>query len=139
MSAGQAGASQHIMVVLQVYQADQLGDLDQGVGPLRWLLSCAANEKSSSTGHQADLLIVAMEIVATERYLWLNLADIGEKEKAFSLICWFHPLSFSEHLRGCSGWKVQTGEDALSCIQDIHTAEIRVHAQTDGRAWPIMV
>jgi len=52
-SVGQAGASLHIMGVLKVYQADLLGDLDQGVGPLRWLLSCATNE-SSSPGHHSD-------------------------------------------------------------------------------------
>ncbi|XDV19450.1 hypothetical protein PO909_024920 [Leuciscus waleckii] len=88
-AAGQAGTALHTMAVLQVYQADLLGDLDQGAG--------MSPEAVAELRRTTDLALRATKqtaawigrsmaaMVATERYLWLNLADIGDKEKAFLL------------------------------------------------------
>ncbi len=63
-AAGQVVASLHTMAVLQAYQVDLLKDLDKG-----------------------------QAMVVTERHLWVNLADIGKKEKGSFLDA---PVSLSE-------------------------------------------
>ncbi|ROI46622.1 hypothetical protein DPX16_7740 [Anabarilius grahami] len=100
-AAGQAGAALHTMAVLQAYQADLLKDLDQGQGlspdavaELRQttdLALRATKHTSASIGRS----LAAM--VATERHLWLNMADIGEKEKGSLLDA---PVSPSELFGG---------------------------------------
>ena len=96
-AAGQAGAALHTMAVLQAYQADLLGDLDQGAGlspeavaELRRTTDLALRA-TKQTAASIGRSMAAM--VATERHLWLNLAGIGEKEKAFLLDA---PVSPSE-------------------------------------------
>ncbi|CAM4598264.1 unnamed protein product [Leuciscus chuanchicus] len=88
-AAGQAGAVLHTLAVLQAYQADLLRDLDQGAGlppdamaELRRTtdLALRATKQSAVSVGRA---MAAM--VTTERHLWLNQADIGEKEKTFLL------------------------------------------------------
>ncbi|ROL45669.1 hypothetical protein DPX16_17785 [Anabarilius grahami] len=96
-AVGQAGAALHTMAVLQAYQADLPKDLDQGQG-----LSPEAVEElrrttdlalwaTKQTAASVERSMAAM--VATERHLWLNIADIGEKEKGFLLDA---PVSPSE-------------------------------------------
>ncbi len=96
-AAGQAGAALHTMSVLQAYQADLLKDLDQGQGlppeavtELRRTTDLALRA-TKQTAAVIDRSMAAM--VATERHLWMNLADIGEKEKRFLLDA---PVSPSE-------------------------------------------
>ncbi len=86
-AAGQAGAALHTMSVLQAYQADLLKDLDQGQGlppeavtELRRTTDLALRA-TKQTAAAIGRSMAAM--VATERHLWMNLADIGEKEKRF--------------------------------------------------------
>ncbi len=89
VAAGQAGAALHTMSVLQAYQADLLKDLDQGQGlppeavtELRRTTDLALR----ATKQRAAVIGRSMAaMVATERYLWMNMADIGEKEKRFLL------------------------------------------------------
>ncbi|ROL44499.1 hypothetical protein DPX16_0387 [Anabarilius grahami] len=100
-AAGQAGAALHSMAVLQAYQADLLKDLDQGQGlspdvvdELRRTTDLALR----ATKQTAALIGRSMAaMVATERHLWLNMADIGEKEKGFLLDA---PVSPSELFGG---------------------------------------
>ncbi len=96
-AAGQAGAALHTMSVLQAYQADLLKDLDQGQGlppeavtELRRTTDLALRA-TKQTAAAIGRSMAAM--VATERNLWMNLADIGEKEKRFLLDA---PVSPSE-------------------------------------------
>ncbi len=96
-AAGQAVASLHTMAVLQAYQADLLKDLDKGQGlspdevaELRRTTDLALRAtKQAATAMGRSM--VAM--VVTERHLWVNLADIGKKEKGFLLDA---PVSPSE-------------------------------------------
>ncbi len=77
------------MAVLQAYQADLLKDLDKGQGlspdevaELRRtpdLALCAPKQAATAMGRSMAAMVVA------ERHLWLNLADIGKKEKGFLL------------------------------------------------------
>lgn len=75
-AAGQAGVALHMVVVLQAYQADLLKDLDfapETVAELRRtpnLALRATKQNAAAIGRS----LVAM--VATERPLWMNLADI---------------------------------------------------------------
>ncbi len=88
-AAGQAVASLHTMAVLQAYQADLLKDLDNGQGlspdqvaELRRTTDLALRAtKQAATAMGRSM--VAM--VVTERYLWVNLADLERKEKSFLL------------------------------------------------------
>ncbi len=82
---------------MQAYQADLLKDLDQGQGlppeavtELRRTtdLSLRATKQTAAAIGRS---MAAM--VATERHLWMNLSDIGEKEKRFLLDA---PVSPSE-------------------------------------------
>ncbi|CAM4623010.1 unnamed protein product [Leuciscus chuanchicus] len=84
-AAGQAAACLHTMSIMQAYQAELLGDLEEGggIGPdtvaeLRRATDLslrATKETAKSIGRSMAAL------VATERHLWLNLSDIKEKEK----------------------------------------------------------
>ncbi len=88
-AAGQAVASLHTMAVLQAYQADLLKDLDKGQGlspdevaELRRttdLALRATKQAATAMGRSMAAMVV------TERHLWVNLADIGKKEKGFLL------------------------------------------------------
>lgn len=89
IQGSRASASLHTMAVLQAYQADLLKDLDQGQG----LTSDAVSElrRTTDLAFRATKQTAAtvgrsmVEMVATERHLWVNLADIMEKEKGFCL------------------------------------------------------
>ncbi len=76
-AAGQAGAALHTMSVLQAYQADLLRDLDQGQGisPEGVAELSRATDTTKQTAAAIGRSMAAM--VATERHLWVNLADIG--------------------------------------------------------------
>ena len=88
-AAGQAAACLHTMSLMQAYQAELLGDLDEGggIGPdtvseLRRATDLslrATKETAKSIGRSMAAL------VATERHLWLNLSEIKDKEKHFLL------------------------------------------------------
>ncbi len=96
-TAGQEVALLHTMAVLQAYQADLLKDLDKGQGlspdkvaELRRskdLDLCATKQAATAMGRSMAVIVV------TERHLWVNLADIGKKEKGFLLNA---PVSPSE-------------------------------------------
>ncbi len=96
-AAGQADASLHTMAVLQAYLADLLKDLDKGQGlspdevaELRRttdLALRATKQAATAMGRSMEAMVV------TERHLWVNLADIGKKEKGFLLDA---PVSPSE-------------------------------------------
>lgn len=84
-AAGQAAACLHTMSILQAYQADLLGEIDESgeasfeaIHELRKatdLALRATKEAAKSIGRSMAAL------VATERHLWLNLSDIKEKDK----------------------------------------------------------
>ncbi|XDV52443.1 hypothetical protein PO909_021171 [Leuciscus waleckii] len=84
-AAGQAAACLHTMSLMQAYQAELLGDLEEGggIGPdtvaeLRRATDLslrATKETAKSIGRSMAAL------VATERHLWLNLKGIKDKEK----------------------------------------------------------
>ncbi len=66
--AGQAATCLYTMYLLQAYQAELLGDHDEGGG----------------CGQATDLSLRAMAaLVATERHLWLNQSNIKGKDKIF--------------------------------------------------------
>ncbi len=85
------------MAVLQAYQADLLKDLDKGQGlspdevaELRRTTDLAlrtTKQAATAMGRSMAAMVV------TERHLWVNLADIGKKEKGFLLDA---PVSPSE-------------------------------------------
>ncbi|CAM4607827.1 unnamed protein product [Leuciscus chuanchicus] len=84
-AAGQTAACLHTMSIMQAYQAELLGDSEEGVGisadtvsELRRATDLslrATKETAKSIGRSMAAL------VATERHLWLNLSDIKDKEK----------------------------------------------------------
>ncbi|KAL0172254.1 hypothetical protein M9458_032565, partial [Cirrhinus mrigala] len=88
-ATGQAVASLHMMAVLQAYQADLLKDLNKGQG--------LSPDKVAELRHTADLALQATKqaatamgrsmaaMVVTERHLWVNLVDLGKKERGFLL------------------------------------------------------
>ncbi|KAL0194767.1 hypothetical protein M9458_008339, partial [Cirrhinus mrigala] len=118
-AAGQAVGALHTMAVLQAYQADLLKDLDKGQGlspdevaELRRttdLALRATKQAATAMGRSMGAMVV------TERHLWVNLADLGKKERGFLLDA---PVSPSE-LFGAS---VET-VDALSGFQNLHTTK----------------
>ncbi len=80
IAAGQAGMALHTMAILQAYQADVLKEMDEGTG----LTPEAVKELRRATKHTARAVGRSMAAsVAAERYLWLNLTEIWEKEKVF--------------------------------------------------------
>ncbi|KAL0146631.1 hypothetical protein M9458_057971 [Cirrhinus mrigala] len=96
-AAGQAVGALHTMAVLQAYQADLLKDLDKGQGlspdevaELRRttdLALRATKQAATAMGRSMGAMVV------TERHLWVNLADLGKKERGFLLDA---PVSPSE-------------------------------------------
>lgn len=75
-AAGQAGAALHIVAVLQAYQVDLLKDLDfapETVAELRHTPDLALRATKQAAAAIGRSLAV---MVATERPLWINLADI---------------------------------------------------------------
>ncbi len=94
-AAGQAVASLHTMAVLQAYQADLLKDLDKGqdlspdeVAELRHTTDLALRATKQAA---TDMGRSMAAMVVTERHLWVNLADIGKKEKGSLLDDPFSP------------------------------------------------
>lgn len=89
VAAGQAGGALHIMAMLQAYQADLLKVLDDGQGlfPEAVTELCQTTDLALWAPKQtaATVGLSTVAIVTTERRLWVNLADIGEKEKHFLL------------------------------------------------------
>ncbi|KAL0153006.1 hypothetical protein M9458_051710, partial [Cirrhinus mrigala] len=81
-AAGQAVASLHTMAVLQAYQADLL--------KLRRTMDLALRATKQATTVMGRSMVA---MVVTERHLWVNLADLGKKEKGFLLDA---PVSPSE-------------------------------------------
>ncbi len=88
-AAGQAGAALHAMSVLQAFQAELLRDLDQGQGlspeavaELRRATDLALRASKQTT---AAISRSMAAMVATEKDLWVNLAEIGENEFFFLL------------------------------------------------------
>ncbi len=85
-AAGQV-ASLHTMAVLQAYQADLLKDLDKGPGlsPDEVAVLLRTTDLALRASKQATTAMgrSMAAMVVTERHLWVNLADIGKKEKAF--------------------------------------------------------
>ncbi|KAL0152362.1 hypothetical protein M9458_052087 [Cirrhinus mrigala] len=96
-AAGQAVGALRTMAVLQAYQADLLKDLDKGQG--------LSPDEVAELRHTTDLALRATKqaatamgrsmgaMVVTERHLWVNLADLGKKERGFLLDA---PVSPSE-------------------------------------------
>ncbi|CAM4628207.1 unnamed protein product [Leuciscus chuanchicus] len=84
-ASGQAAACLHTMSLMQAYQAELLGDSEEGggfsadtVSELRRATDLslrATKETAKSIGRSMAAL------VATERHLWLDLSDIKDKEK----------------------------------------------------------
>ncbi len=126
----QAGAALHTMSVLQSYQADLLKDSDQGQGlppeavtELRRTTDLALRATKQTAAAIGRLMSV---MVATERHLWMNLADIGEKKKPFLLNA---PVSPSELF----GTSVETVIDK-SCIPRRSRSEPE-HRGGPGPSW----
>ncbi|KAL0199204.1 hypothetical protein M9458_007744, partial [Cirrhinus mrigala] len=86
-AAGQAVGALHTMAVLQAYQADLLKDLDKISELCRTtdLALRATKQAATAMGRSMGAMVV------TERHLWVNLADLGKKERGFLL----DALSFS--------------------------------------------
>ncbi len=85
-ASGQAVASLHTMAVLQAYQADLLKDLDKGQGLSSDELAemrCTTDMAFRATKQAA--IAMGRSMAVTERHMWVNLADIGKKEKGFLL------------------------------------------------------
>ena len=78
----------HTMVVLQAYQTDLLRDLDRGEGLFPDQVAELRRTTGLSPGYQAAMVVA-------KRLLWMNLADIGKKEKAFFSMLRFRLLNFS--------------------------------------------
>ncbi len=129
-AVGQAVTSLNTMAVLQAYQADLLKDLDRGqdlspdeVAELRRtpdLVLCATKQAATAMGRSMATMVVA------ERHLWLNLADIGKKEKGFLLDA---PVSPSE-LFGTSietvVKNIREDQGTLSGLQNLHSKKVQV-------------
>ncbi len=82
IATGQAGMALHTMAILQAYQADVLKEMDEGTG----LTPEAVKELCRATKRTARAVGRSMTgSVAAEHHLWLNLTEIGEKEKVFLL------------------------------------------------------
>ncbi|KAL0185429.1 hypothetical protein M9458_021126, partial [Cirrhinus mrigala] len=76
----------YLSMVLQAYQADLIKDLDKG--------QVLSPDKVAELRHTTDVALratkqaataIGRSIVVAERHLWVNLADIGKKEKGFFL------------------------------------------------------
>ncbi len=121
-AAGQAVASLHTMAVLQAYQADLLKDLDNGQGlspdevaELRRttdLALRATKQAATAMGRSMAAMVV------TERHLWVNLADLEKKEKAFLLDV---PISPSELFGTSVKMVVEKFREARACSAAFET------------------
>ncbi|KAL0151516.1 hypothetical protein M9458_053168 [Cirrhinus mrigala] len=93
-AAGHAVASLHTVAVLQ---ADLLKDLNkgQGLSPDEVAELCRTTDLAPWATKQATTAMCRsmVAIVVMERHLWVNLADLGKKEKGFLLNA---PVSPSE-------------------------------------------
>ncbi len=88
-ATGHAAACLHTMYLLQAYQAELLGDHDEGGG-------CGLNTVCKLR-RATDLSLRAMAApLATERHLWLNLSNIKRKDKNFLMDAHIF------HIRRCS-------------------------------------
>lgn len=84
--------------MLQAYQTDLQRDLDRGEGLFPDQVAELRRTTGLSLGYQAGRLCQAQDygaIVVAERLLWMNLADIGKKDKAFFSMLRFRLLNFS--------------------------------------------
>ncbi|XP_050956537.1 uncharacterized protein LOC127157344 [Labeo rohita] len=98
-AAGQTVGALHTMAVLQAYQADLLKDLDksQGLSPdevaeLRrttYLDLRATKQAATAMGRSMGAMVI------TDRHLWVNLADLGKKERGFLLDALVSPSELS--------------------------------------------
>lgn len=91
------------MAVLQAHQVDLLKDLDDGQGfspeaviELRRTTDLALWAIKQTAANISRSMAV---MVATERYLWVSLADISEKEKRFLLDVPVSPSVLFQHIR----------------------------------------
>ncbi|CAM4611821.1 unnamed protein product [Leuciscus chuanchicus] len=82
-AAGQAAACLHTMSIMQAYQAELLGDSEDGGGISADTVSelRRATDLSLRATKETAKSIFMAALVATERHLWLNLSDIKDKEK----------------------------------------------------------
>ncbi|XP_048037449.1 uncharacterized protein LOC125262674 [Megalobrama amblycephala] len=85
-AAGQAAACLHTMSLLQAYQADLLGEVENSgeatyecIQEIRMATDLALRA-TKETAKEIGRSMAAL--VATERHLWLNLSDIRERDKA---------------------------------------------------------
>ncbi|KAL0159629.1 hypothetical protein M9458_043354, partial [Cirrhinus mrigala] len=112
----QAVGALHTMAVLQAYQADLLKDLDKGQGlspdevaELRRttdLALRATKQAATAMGRSMGAMVV------TERHLWVNLADLGKKERGFLLDA---PVSPSELFGASVETVVEKFREARTC------------------------
>ncbi len=142
-AAGQAVASLHTMAVLQAYQVDLLKDLDksQGLSPdevaeLRRTIDLALH----ATKQAATVMGRSMAaMVVMERHLWVNLADIGKKEKGFLLDA---PVSPSELFGTSVETVVEKFREARACSAAFKTLVPRrsrsepKQSRGPGPSWP---
>ncbi|KAL0146535.1 hypothetical protein M9458_058166 [Cirrhinus mrigala] len=132
-AAGQAVGALQTMAVLQAYKADLLKDLDKGQG-------LSPNEEAELR-HTTDLALRAAKqaathmgramgaMVATERHLWVNLADVGRKERGLLLDA---PVSPSE-LFGASFREAKTCSAAFKSFI-LRRPGVLVHPLTNSPA-----
>lgn len=84
------------MAVLQAYQADLRKDMDRPPEAVEELC-CTTDLVLHATNQTAGAIGRSMAaMVATERHLWVNLADVREKDKNVLLDA---PVSLSDLLR----------------------------------------
>ncbi|XP_048042592.1 uncharacterized protein LOC125266186 [Megalobrama amblycephala] len=90
------------MAILQAYQADLLLDIDEGGEASAYTfreLCCATDLSLRASKEMAKSISWYMAaLMATERYLWLNLSDM--KEKSFYTLLSPHDLLSPQSLRG---------------------------------------
>lgn len=124
MAADQAGACLHTMAILQAYQADLLGDLDEreqlyseDIKELRRAtdLSLRATKKMAcAIGRSMAAL------AATERHLWLNLSGIKERDRAFLLDAPLAPPRLFGRRCQLGRREISGGKEASGGISKVH-------------------
>lgn len=84
--------------------AERLGS-GSGSGSISWGgIRVVPHHRSGSPLHQADRrAVVGRSMAATERHLWVNLADIVEKEKGFLLDAPVSPVTIGMYGKGMAG------------------------------------
>ncbi len=88
-AAGQASGCLHTTAVLQAYQAELLGDLDEedtiksdDISEIRRAIDLslrATKENAKAIGRSMAALVI------TERHLWLTLSQLNNRDRAFLL------------------------------------------------------